>query len=325
MLVSTLHVLGSTVITNLRSFILTHSLEEVTVLSGITHDALATRSLDSAVTGNPADPSGLTSSDAYVTPHFTTLEAQIYEWMTESAQAHRFFPSQDFKVSVRHEPFLFIPFTKDLALLPVSVFPSISTPPVVEDGHRLGTVSLKLAETVVGLSSSNLVPGSPQDQTSIKHFAATLSSFLEALGHKEEFFVLGETSRQVARRIVGHSQSSLRRHSSSNMAVVLVDRTLDLRTAAGHSGSLLDMIYDFLPRDLSLARDVLVSPDHLFSHANRGAQLSLCHGLDPEGYELLSILSNLDYRSSLVVIRYGIYLGSLYRPLHINPYLLGSV
>ena len=211
--------------------------------------------------------------------------------MYEAPQSDNLF--QDFVVQVSAESFMACEFLKDFYILPyLDIFPSIQQ----SDSSSVPD-TLKFVETVAGIAPPTTTP---VDHAGIKNLAACLSSWLDQLGHKDELFALGDSAKQMARNIVAQSQSADRRHSDTNLAVVLVARTLDLASASHHSDHLLDRLYHFLPRNKG-SIDVLIPSNMLFNAP--GGDLSLAHKGDQETKELLSVLADLDYRNSQVVVR----------------------
>ena len=174
-------------------------------------------------------------------------------------------------VKIQYEPLLFAHLTRDFFIIP----------------------------SCYQVSSFNYQPDQSMEQ--LMH---SLNSLLTMLNHKDELFVLGESSKIIAKGIV--SQATMRaprRSSSTNLAVVLVDRCLDLKTIARHKPTLLDMIYEILGKP-TLETDVFVSPSNLFSQSNiEGMYLSIAHGADKEALDFLHVLGSLDYQEALPVVR----------------------
>ena len=130
--------------------------------------------------------------------------------------------------------------------------------------------------------------------------ASSIASILESIGYKDELFVLGETSKKVAKSIVSQSGSSLRRNSESNMAVILVDRTMDLETCLSANDNVLDMLYNSKQRNHS-SLDILIPSDVLFTNCE--LNLGLAHSGDAQAKELIQVLSSLEYKSALITSR----------------------
>jgi hypothetical protein len=244
------------------------------------------------------DANWLAESQGFINAYFTRLEGTIYETMQRTAMHFNFIPSKDFVSLVRHEPFLLSLVTSDVFIMPsaLRIWPSLHQS---QDSSLVSAVPMKLVETVAGIPSFQEF--SANSDSELKLLSASLNSFLEALGHKDEIFVLGETSKQLAKFIVAQSTSANRRNSESNLAVVLVDRTLDLQAASSHPDSLLDRLYHVFEQDPQ-SIDLCIPSQQLFSNAH-SLSLSLAHGMDQEAMELLQVLCNLDYRNAMVVIR----------------------
>ena len=243
------------------------------------------------------DASWLAESQGFINAYFTRLEGSFYETMQRSAMHFSFMPSEDFVSLVRHEPLLLSLLTSDVFLMPSApgVWPSIHQS---IDSSIVSAVPMKLVEKVTGISSSI---ESSKSESDLKLLSASLNSFLEALGHKDEIFVLGETSKQLAKFIVAQAASANRRNSETNLAVVLVDRTLDLQMSSCHPDNLLDRLYHIF-EESHKSIDLCIPSQLLFSNS-KFMSLSLAHGMDQEAMELLQVLCNLDYRNAMVVIR----------------------
>ncbi|KAJ3061683.1 Sec1 domain-containing protein 2, partial [Rhizoclosmatium hyalinum] len=133
----------------------------------------------------------------------------------------------DMEIFVESAPLSFATITHDFFTIPAldSMFPSLTGPP---------TTPQKSLEA----------PTSFDAQT--RQLAASLITLLDALSVREEFFVLGETSRTLARCIISQSSTDTPRRNPTNpnsIAVLLMDRSLDLSVVAGRGDNLLDTIF----------------------------------------------------------------------------------
>ncbi|KAJ3330908.1 Sec1 domain-containing protein 2 [Blyttiomyces sp. JEL0837] len=219
--------------------------------------------------------------------YFTRVSSTVYDWMVESWDKHGQPFDSDVHVAVEHLPIICAMLTNDFFTIPStdSMFPSLHA-----HSHTPVVKSLE-------------APTSYDRQT--RQLAFSLCSLLEALDLKEEFFVLGDQSKQVARCAMAQSMNSPRRKSENNVAVILVDRTLDLATPSGHTDNLVDHMYRLLRRP-GESSDLAVPADVLLSDAQDGldfVNLSFAHGADTDCVELLTVLTNLAQKDALVVVR----------------------
>ncbi|KAI8841394.1 hypothetical protein BC829DRAFT_402510 [Chytridium lagenaria] len=123
---------------------------------------------------------------------------------------------------------------------------------------------------------------------------------LESMNLKEEYFVLGETSKSVSRCIIAQSMTSPRRKSESNVAVILVDRTYDLATPVSHSDNLIDQMRNVMG-DGSM--DVMIDSTAILPEWDQGGPATLSHGSDPDTMDLLTVLTMLGRKDGLVAVR----------------------
>jgi hypothetical protein len=279
-----------------------HAFQECYVFTSINHEShlhyLQTQSL-------LTDANWLLESQGFMNAFFTRCEGLIYDAMQRSATYFEFHPEEDFIVSVQHKPLLLAMLTSEIFLVPSGVRVFTSLDQSLDSGLQsdesgssvVSALPMKLVETVAGIPSQ---PPAVEMDRDFKLLGASLNSLLEALGHKDEIFALGKSSKQLAKYIVAQSTSATRRNSETNLAVVLVDRTLDLASATCHHDNLVDRLYHTFEQHKD-STDLYISSRHLFQGA---PNFSLSHGMDQEAMDLLQVLCNLDYRNAMVVIRY---------------------
>ncbi|XP_067662541.1 sec1 family domain-containing protein 2-like [Haliotis asinina] len=104
-------------------------------------------------------------------------------------------------------------------------------------------------------------------QITFKRLACCFHALLSDLGVREDLYSVGHTSRLLATEIENYPPAKIRRKNVSNRAsVVLIDRTLDLASPAGHQlDTLLDKITSVLPSLPRHNADVMVDMTPLCS------------------------------------------------------------
>ncbi|KAJ3290430.1 Sec1 domain-containing protein 2 [Borealophlyctis nickersoniae] len=284
---------------------------------------ISTLSEDSHILELASDPSlvgvwGDSPGDGLV-GYFPRIEATVYGWLNETLKyvigntfdnktarfdslfqfrvlneppsIHSIFwdsydevPADDLIVSVEHRPLICSMITNDFFVIPSpSVFPSLDQ----AEGTPLRTSAEDLSRPSVSYESN------------IRQLAFSLIAVLDTLGLRDELFALGETSKQLARCIVAQSSSSARRKAEGSIAVVLIDRTLDLVSPTMHTDNLLDQMYTVLPRITPTSLDLAVAPELLLSDP----EFQSTHGCDEETMDLFNVLTVLAQKDSLVVVR----------------------
>ena len=125
--------------------------------------------------------------------------------------------------------------------------------------------------------------------------AGYLSLILDQMGHKDEIFVLGKKSSYIAKTIISASSQSTRRNSASNVALILIDRDMDLKTATRCNQGVLDVLYNLLSDGY---KTWMVSD-------SQKMELKLDkYGLKNDVLELLNVLAGMDLKTGLSVLRY---------------------
>ncbi|KAJ3111241.1 Sec1 domain-containing protein 2 [Phlyctochytrium bullatum] len=240
------------------------------------------------------EPELASEFDAYLgfESYYRRVESKVFAWMVERLGGD-LRSGEEPLVSVEHAPLLFATITNELFTIPAvaDFFPSF--------WPREENVTVKSLEA----------PTSFDRQT--RNLAASLCSILDHLNFKEELFVVGDTSRQVARCIISQSGNSARRKSENGIAVVLVDRTLDLATPLSHTDSLLDQMRNVLPQASPRSLDLLLDDTVLLAantdpDATSAASLvaaTLAHGSDPDALDLLTVLAMLGRKDGAVALR----------------------
>ncbi|XP_046555575.1 sec1 family domain-containing protein 2-like [Haliotis rubra] len=104
-------------------------------------------------------------------------------------------------------------------------------------------------------------------QVTFKRLACCFHALLSDLGVREDLYSMGHTSRLLATEIENYPPAKIRRKNVSNRAsVILIDRTLDLASPAGHQlDTLLDKITSVLPSLPRHNADVMVDMTPLCS------------------------------------------------------------
>ncbi|KAJ3259678.1 hypothetical protein HK103_001939 [Boothiomyces macroporosus] len=124
-----------------------------------------------------------------------------------------------------------------------------------------------------------------------------LSDLLDFMNIKEvndfsnkTVYYLGTTSERIAKSLVNYSADCKRMSSDKQMALVLIDRTVDLDL---RSDNLLDLIHDIFPRkDIQ----VQVPCELLLSKYDEDADavFTTCHGMDQHTMFIIDSLLNVD-------------------------------
>ncbi|KFM74070.1 Sec1 family domain-containing protein 2, partial [Stegodyphus mimosarum] len=170
--------------------------------------------------------------------NFTSLENHILNWM-----GHR-----DYSACIYHIPLFAAYLTKNMFIMPsftnqLSVFKS-----------GLQEMNMK---RIADISLRDL---SQDMQTSIKNLACSLSSHLDTLQIKGDFFSLGRLSHVLCSELENLSQNTKRKVSSNKASVLIVDRLLDLAGPLSQSyETMLDLILRALPHFPGHVLDVCVS------------------------------------------------------------------
>ncbi|KAJ3415311.1 hypothetical protein HDV05_005181 [Chytridiales sp. JEL 0842] len=237
------------------------------------------------------EPDLAMSFDAYLgygNGYFACVEDKMYSWMRDSC-SRRGQQQKDVRVVVEHLPLLYSILTPEFFTIPSSlhIFPSI-----YQTERSSITKSLD-------------APTSFDKQT--RQLAFSLCALLESWGAKEELFVMGDLSKQIARCVVSQSMNAPRRKSESHLAVILVDRTLDLAAPCSHSDNLIDQMNRILERVEEDVLDFQVNSNLLLSDQDESgtypANCSIAHGADSECMDLLTVLSTLSQKDGMVVVR----------------------
>jgi hypothetical protein len=125
--------------------------------------------------------------------------------------------------------------------------------------------------------------------------AGELSTILDQMGHKDEIFVLGPKSTSIGKSIISTTANNQRRDSESNIALILIDRDMDIKTAAHCNQGILDVLYNLLSDGYKTC---------LFSDSD-SCRLKLDkYGIKSDVLEFLNVLSGMDLKTGLSVVRY---------------------
>ncbi|KAI9203471.1 uncharacterized protein BJ171DRAFT_509715 [Polychytrium aggregatum] len=216
------------------------------------------------------------------TDYFSAVEDVVYMWMTQSI--NKFEPSFNGSVTIKieHIPLLWASITSDVFVVPsaVELFPTLKPGPLSSsaDAHEINA----------------------------RHFSHSLSTILDSLNLREEFYVLGETSKRIAKSVIANSSLAARRSSDRNVAVILIDRNLDLVSPMQHSENILDQLYQVFPRVTPCSVDIAIPAEQLLDDApelSDTAVFSLAHGMSVDSTGLLDELTALSQKEALGLIR----------------------
>ncbi|KAJ3216358.1 Sec1 domain-containing protein 2 [Dinochytrium kinnereticum] len=218
--------------------------------------------------------------------YFARVESKVTSWMVERLESYSD-AGYEPEVVVEHYPLLYATVSNDLFIIPSSTdfFPSLKP--------RDETAASKSLDAPTSFDRDT------------RDLASALCSILEQLNLKEEFFVLGETSKLVARCVVTQSMNAPRRKSENGIAVILVDRTHDLATPASHTDNLLDQMRNLIPKEYESSLDLLIDSRPLLPDFEEEslARCSLSHGSDSDAMDLLTVLTMLGRKDGLVAVR----------------------
>ncbi|KAJ3099743.1 Sec1 domain-containing protein 2, partial [Phlyctochytrium planicorne] len=258
-----------------------HMFQRIRIVSAISDAAHA-----SAI---EMEPDLAAEFDAYLgfSSYFGRVESKVRSWVVDKMESMDKATNYDPVVIVEHLPLLYATLSNDLFTIPSSAefFPSI----------------YPREENVGGKSLD--APTSFDKDT--RDLAGSFYSMFEFLNVKEEFFVLGESSKQVARCVISQSMNAPRRKSESNLAVVLIDRTHDLATPASHTDNLLDQMRNVISKDYPGSLDLTIDSTWMLEDWNDDfiARASISHGSDPDAMDLLTVLTMLGRKDGLVAVR----------------------
>ncbi|XP_066993468.2 sec1 family domain-containing protein 2 isoform X1 [Anabrus simplex] len=183
---------------------------------------------------------------------FHSLETDMLQWMG----------NMNFTVEIFHIPLFLVSVTEHLFLTPPfrDLFPLLDADlPRVQQLHARLT---KNDNFMVDLLSSLEVSVLPLElQVTLRHLACSLHSLFSALDVREDIFTMGTTSSLIAGILDTLPMAVNRRKTASaRCSLILVDRSLDLSIATGHSSeSLLDRIVAVLPHLPGHSVDVAVN------------------------------------------------------------------
>jgi hypothetical protein len=125
--------------------------------------------------------------------------------------------------------------------------------------------------------------------------AAQLSMILDRMGHKDQLFVLGPKSTSIGKSIISTTANSPRRNSESNIALILIDREMDIKTAARCNQGILDRLYNLLSDGYKTC---------LFSDSDICSLKLDKYGIKNDVLEFLHVLSGMELKTGLSVVRY---------------------
>ena len=124
--------------------------------------------------------------------------------------------------------------------------------------------------------------------------AGFLSTILDQMGHKDEIFVLGEKSTLIGKSIISTTANAPRRSSESNIAVILIDRDMDIKNATQCHQGILDVMFNLLSDGYSSC---------LFSDGDQCSLKLDTFGIEDEVLEFLHVLSSIEFKTGLSVVR----------------------
>lgn len=125
--------------------------------------------------------------------------------------------------------------------------------------------------------------------------AGYLSNILDRMGHKDELFVLGPNSTLIGKNIISTTANGPRRSSETNIAVILIDREMDMKTAARCHRGIVDVLYNILSDGYTTC---------LFSDSDLCRLKLDKYGLENDVLEFLHVLSGMELKTGLSVVRY---------------------
>lgn len=137
---------------------------------------------------------------------------------------------------------------------------------------------------------------------------ALLSTYMDSANIRDEVFAIGATARRISQYIVGEGQSSQRRSSENDVAIVIVDRIFDLVAPSLYSENLLDILFDSHPRNKPTSFDCNVPLSSILPDMNdevyeKDSTVPLSHGQDSRVLHLIDELLRLPQRESLIYLR----------------------
>ncbi|KAJ1540127.1 Sec1 domain-containing protein 2, partial [Cladochytrium tenue] len=140
---------------------------------------------------------------------------------------------------------------------------------------------------------------------------ASVTNDLFTIPSADSFFPLlpapRNSSKLVARCMIPQSLNSARRRSEKGIAVILVDRNLDLTSPLCNADNMLDQMNRMLGHhEVGQSLDLEIPLDYFLTDADDGLGLvaaTIAHGSDPDATDLLTVLASLGQKEGLVAVR----------------------
>lgn len=172
----------------------------------------------------------------------TELEQNVLTWMG----------NMNYTVEIFYLPLVIVPYSEDLFFMPVfaPLYPLLSPDvPRISKHHQAVTRGDKI-KPLTGLGEVEFHHLPHEMRVSVRQLVASIHSLLQAMNAREEIFTIGQTAHIIGTELDVFSPARQRRKAASNkVSLVVVDRTLDLVSAADHSGdTLMARLLALLPR-----------------------------------------------------------------------------
>lgn len=172
----------------------------------------------------------------------TELEQSVLTWMG----------NMNYTVEVFYLPLVIVPYSEDLFFMPVfaSLYPLLSPDvPRISKHHQAVTRGDKI-KPLTGLGEVEFHHLPHEMRVSVRQLVASIHSLLQGMNAREEIFTIGQTAHIIGTELDVFSPARQRRKVATNkVSLVVVDRTLDLVSAADHSGdTLMARLLALLPR-----------------------------------------------------------------------------
>lgn len=207
------------------------------------------------------------------------LEHNILTWMG----------NMNYTVEVFYLPLVVVPYAEDLFFMPVftSLYPLLSPDvPRISKHHQAVTRGDKI-KPLTTLNEVEFYHLPHEMRVAVRQLVASLHSLLQGMNAREEIYTIGQTAHIIGSELDVFPPARQRRKVAGNkVALVVVDRTLDLVGAAGHGGdSLMARLLALLPRLPGHCLDSAVNMSPL-SELHPSCEWTLLPGcLAPQGKE----------------------------------------
>ncbi|MPC26511.1 Sec1 family domain-containing protein 2 [Portunus trituberculatus] len=172
----------------------------------------------------------------------TELEQNVLTWMG----------NMNYTVEIFYLPLVIVPYSEDLFFMPVfaSLYPLLSPDvPRISKHHQAVTRGDKI-KPLAGLGEVEFHHLPHEMRVCVRQLVAAMHSLLQGMNAREEIFTMGQTAHIVGTELDVFPPARQRRKVATNkVSLVVVDRTLDLVSAADHSGdTLMARLLALLPR-----------------------------------------------------------------------------